>query len=76
VAHNKSVGASRQKANISEFYRVFDLTGRVEISYFRVLKFVAGHFGFSAMVPDSGGYEGQRTGRNLPFPDLIPGTLN
>jgi hypothetical protein len=31
------VGASRQKANISEFYRVFDLTGRVQISYFRVL---------------------------------------
>ena len=29
---------SLQKANISEFYRVFHLTGRVKFSYFRVLQ--------------------------------------
>jgi hypothetical protein len=33
----KQPEVSRQKANISEFYRVFDLTGRVEFSYFHVL---------------------------------------
>jgi hypothetical protein len=33
----KQAEVSRQKANVSEFYRVFDLTGRVEFSYFHVL---------------------------------------